>query len=238
MTTHTTPLLARQQVAEGTMAFLLEKPAGFEFRPGQAMDVRLPAGGAAEPLVHAFSIVSAPRERELMFATRMRDSAYKRALGALPVGARVDVGDPFGSLTLHNNPARAAVLVAGGIGITPFMSMWRHAAQQGTPQDVVLLYSNRRPEDTAFLAELQQLAERHPKLRLAATMTDMVHSAQAWDGANGMIDSAFVLRAIQNLASPIYYVSGPPALVQAMQQTLAAAGVDSDDVRSEEFHGY
>jgi ferredoxin-NADP reductase len=150
----------------------------------------------------------------------------------------VDVDGPFGSLTLHKNPARAGVLVAGGIGITPFMSMLRHAAHSQSQQPLALLYSNRRPEDTAFLAELESLARSHPALRLAATMTDMAHSAQPWDGATGLIDSAFVQRAIAGLPAPIFYVSGPPAMVQAMRQTLIDAGADEDDVRSEEFFGY
>jgi len=130
------------------------------------------------------------------------------------------------------------VLIAGGIGITPFMSMLRHAAHQQTPQDLLLLYSNRRPEDTAFLAELQQLAQVNPRFRLAATMTEMGRSSQPWSGETRVIDSALIRQQTAGLPAPIFYVSGPPGLVQAMQQTLVAAGVDEDDVRSEEFYGY
>ncbi|AEB83148.1 FAD-dependent oxidoreductase [Alicycliphilus denitrificans] len=239
MATYTVKLQARQPVAEGTMAFHLEKPAGFEFRPGQAMEVILPGGAEGEEGRHAFSIVSAPHEAELVFATRMRDSAFKRALAALPLGASLDIDGPFGSLILHKKAERAGVLVAGGIGITPFMSMLRNAAEQHSEQSLVLLYSNRRPEDAAFLAELQALAQRHPKFRLVATMTGMARSQQAWDGATGYIDGAFVRRAIEGLPAPIFYVSGPPALVEAMRGTLVDdAGVDEDDVRSEEFYGY
>ena len=173
-----------------------------------------------------------------MFATRMRDSQFKRALGALQPGAELNIDGPFGSLILHKNPARAAVLIAGGIGITPFMSMLRCAAEQQSEHKLVLLYSNRRPEDTAFLAELQALAQRNSRFHLMATMTDMEHSQQPWDGSTGTIDSVFVQHAIAGLAAPIFYVSGPPALVEAMRNTLVLAGVDEDDVRSEEFFGY
>lgn len=238
MATYTVRLLAKEPVAQGTMAFHLEKPAGFEFRAGQAFEVILPGGAEGEDGRHAFSIVSAPHEGELVFATRMRDSKFKHALGALPLGASLDIDGPFGSLILHKKLERPGVLIAGGIGITPFMSMLRSAAEQRREQTLLLLYSNRRPEDTAFLAELQSLAQRHPRLRLMATMTDMGHSTQAWDGATGYIDSAFVRRALQGLAAPIFYVSGPPALVEAMRNALGQAGVDEDDVRSEEFFGY
>ncbi|MBS0467735.1 MAG: FAD-dependent oxidoreductase [Proteobacteria bacterium] len=238
MAIYSVKILAKQAVAQGTMGFHLEKPAGFEFRAGQAFEVQLPGGPEGEDGAHAFSIVSAPHEGELMFATRMRDSKFKRALGELPVGASLNIDGPFGSLILHKKLERPGVLVAGGIGITPFMSMLRSAAEQRSGQTLVLLYSNRRPEDTAFLAELQSLAQRNPHMRLLATMTDMSHSNQAWDGATGYIDSAFVQNAIKDLPAPIFYVSGPPALVEAMRNTLTQAGVDEDDVRSEEFFGY
>lgn len=238
MATYTVKLLAKEPVAQGTMAFHLERPAGFEFRAGQAFEIILPGGPEGEDGSHAFSIVTAPHEAELMFATRMRDSRFKRALGALPLGAELNIDGPFGSLTLHKNPARAAVLIAGGIGITPFMSMLRHAVEQRSAQTLVLLYSNRRPEDAAFLTELQALARRHPPLRLLATMTDMAHSTQAWDGATGHIDGAFVQRAVAGLPAPVFYVAGPPAMVEAMREALQDAGVDEDDVRSEEFFGY
>ncbi|HNQ03575.1 MAG TPA: FAD-dependent oxidoreductase [Thiobacillaceae bacterium] len=240
MATYHTHLQTRDLVAAGTMAFHLEKPAGFDFRPGQAMDVILPGAkdGDSTDTRHTFSIVSAPHEAELVFATRMRDSAYKHALGALETGTPLELDGPFGALLLHKNPDRAAVLIAGGIGITPFMSMLRHAAQQGAQRDLVLLYSNRRPEDAAFLAELQGLQQRLPRFHLIATMTNMTGASQPWAGATGKIDRALVLRAVQPLAQPIFYVSGPAAMVEAMRATLAAAGMDEDDVRSETFYGY
>lgn len=240
MTQHTTPLLARALIAEGTMAFHFERPPGFDFKPGQAMDVVLGADPASsQPEArHAFSIVSAPFQNELVVATRMRDSAFKNALAALPVGAQLTLDGPFGSLGLHKATARAGVFIAGGIGITPFMSMLRHAARQQTPQDLLLLYSNHRPEDAAFLGELQQLETVNPRFRMAATMTQMSRSTQPWAGHTGPIDSDFVQRATQGLPAPIFYIAGPPAMVEAMRQVLAGAGIDEDDVRSEEFYGY
>ncbi|GAB1386282.1 hypothetical protein MASR1M59_14300 [Melaminivora sp.] len=238
MSVETVHLLSRTALAQGTEAFHLQKPAGFAFRPGQALDIILPGGPEGDDGRHAFSIVSAPHENELVFATRMRDSAYKRALAALAPGAALQLDGPFGSLTLHKTIERPAVLIAGGIGITPFMSMLRDADAHPRGQQLLLLYSNRRPEDSAFLPELQALAARNPQLRLLATMTDMAHSGQPWDGPTGQIDSAFITQALQGLAAPIGYVSGPPGLVQAMRAQLQQAGVDEDDIRSEEFYGY
>src|SRR5688572_6023980 len=114
-------LKGREEVAEGTMAFHFEKPPGFRFKPGQAIDVVLidPPTTDAQSARHTFSIVSASFHGELVVATRMRDSAFKRALKSLSIGSPAKVEGPFGSLTLHNDRARAAVFIAGGIGITP-----------------------------------------------------------------------------------------------------------------------
>lgn len=240
MTLHTTRLLTRDLVAEGTMAFHFERPPGFDFKPGQAMDVVLGADQAStQPEArHAFSIVSAPFQNELVIATRMRGSTFKNTLAALPLGTQVILDGPFGSLGLHKATARAGVFIAGGIGITPFMSMLRHTAQQQTPQDLLLLYSNHRPEDAAFLGELQQLETVNSRFHMVATMTQMDRSTQPWAGPMGPIDSALVQRITHDLPAPIFYIAGPPAMVEAMRQVLAGAGIDEDDVRSEEFYGY
>ena len=240
MTTQQVRLERREKIADGTMAFQFEKPAGFSFKPGQAIDVVLvdPPAGDAQSSRHAFSIVSAPFQGELVVATRMRDSAYKRALKALPIGSRAKLEGPFGSLTLHNERTRPAVFIAGGIGITPFVSILRQAAEDRLPQQLLLLYSNRRPEDAAFLEELQQLEQQNKRFRLVATMTEMGKSGRPWNGETGLIGEALVRRTVAGLPAPVYYVVGPPAMVEAMRETLNKAGVDADDVRSEEFYGY
>lgn len=241
MAKHAVRLLSRNPVAQGTLSFHLEKPAGFGFSPGQSLDLILAAPDApadSHDIRHTFSIVSAPHENELVVATRMRDSAYKLKLGALAAGSRVMIEGPFGVMTLHPDSARAAVFIAGGIGITPFMSMLRQAAHNAIPQDLLLLYSNRRPEDTAFLAELQALEQRNPRFRLAATMTDMAKSKQTWKGETQKLDSARVRQAVQGLAAPVFYISGPPGMVDAMRTILLEAGVTEEDIRSEEFYGY
>ena len=240
MTTHVTILRARTAVAQGTAAFRFDKPAGFAFEPGQAIDVVLtePPGGDPQSARHTFSIVTAPYERELVIATRMRDSAFKRTLGALPEGASLAIEGPFGALMQGADRHRPAVFIAGGIGITPFMSLLRQAAHDGTTQRRVLLYSNRRPEDAAFLAELTTLEQQCGNFRLLATMTAMSRSSVAWKGSTGPIDEALLARAAEGLAHPVYVIAGPPAMAEAMHLMLSEAGVRDLDIRSEAFYGY
>ena len=240
MRAHEVRLEGREEIAAGTMAFHFEKPAGFSFKPGQAIDLILmnPPSADAASGRHTFSLVSAPFQSTLTIATRMRDSAFKRALRALPIDSPARLEGPFGSLTLHGNHARPAVFIAGGIGITPFMSILRQAARDQLPHRLILLYSNRRPEDAAFLAELQELERCNKDFRLVATMTEMHKSSLPWQGATGLIDRDLVISVSKGLAAPIYYIAGPPSMVGDLRQTLAHAGIADDDVRGEEFYGY
>lgn len=241
MKTYQTILREREDIADRTMAFHFEKPAGFSFKPGQAIDLILadPGSAAGLPFLrHTFSIVSAPFQDEIVVATRMRDSAYKHVLKSLQIGATAGLEGPSGSLTLHSDRERPAVLMAGGIGITPFISMLRHATREQLPQQFLLLYSNRRPEDAAFLAELNQLERKNQNFRLIATMTQVPKSERPWAGATGPIDEDRVRMACSNLIAPVFYLAGPPAMVEAMRQLLNDAGVSAEDIRSEEFFGY
>jgi len=239
MPAFSTTLARREEIARDTAAFHIAKPAALRFKPGQALDLILPRAGTsdAQDLRHTLSIVSAPHEPDLVVATRMRDSEYKRALAQLRPGAPLALEGPFGSMTLHSDTRRPAVFIAGGIGITPFMSMLRHAVQERAARDLVLVYSNRRPEDSAFLAELQGFERALASFRLIATMTE-AQPPQTWHGPTGMIDAALLRKITQPLPSAVHYVAGPPAMVEAMRDALESLGVADDDIRSEEFFGY
>jgi ferredoxin-NADP reductase len=238
MSEHTVHLRQHGAIAAGTSAFHFDRPTGFDFRAGQAVDLILPGSPGAEEQRHAFSLVSAPHEGELVIATRMRDSAYKRTLASLAAGTPVRIDGPFGSLTLHRDRRRPAVMIAGGIGITPFVSLLRQAAKEESEQPMRLIYSNRRPEDAAFLAGLQRLERCMGNFRLLATMTGMARSAQPWTGETRKIDEALLTSACAGLVAPVYYLAGPLSMVRAVRETLSGAGVEDDDVRNEEFYGY
>lgn len=236
----TAKLRSREEVAEGTMAFHFEKPVDWTFKAGQFIDITLldPSETDAEGNTRGFSIASAPHEETLMVATRMRDTAFKRVLKTMPLGTAVKIEGPFGNLTLHNNAARPAVLLAGGIGITPFRSILFRAAKEKLPHRIFLFYSNRRPEDAPFLEALQALGEKNPNYKLIATMTEIEKSHQPWHGETGLINKELLARYLENAISPIYYIAGPAGMVKGLHTMLNDAGVDDDDIRTEEFVGY
>lgn len=240
MPKYETTLRSKETVAEGTMAFHFAKPADFKFTAGQSVNVSLvdPPETDAKGNARTFSVVSAPQEAELVVATRMRDTAFKRVLKAMPSGGRVSLRGPAGKFTLDAGDARPAVFLAGGIGVTPFVSMLREAAQCGLARELWLFYSNRRPEDAAFLEELSALPKRHSRCRFVGTMVEMDKSSRPWSGETGFLDRAMLERHLKNLAPYVYYAAGPPGLVEGMQKMLTSSGVMQDAIRTDEFFGY
>jgi ferredoxin-NADP reductase len=236
----TARLLSRHEIAEGTMAFRFERPTNWAFKAGQYLDMTLldPPETDSEGNVRSFSIASGPNEETLMVATRMRDTAFKHVLRTMPLGAAVKIEGPSGDLTLPDGFTRAAVFLAGGIGITPFRSMICLAAAERLPHQLFLFYSNRRPEDAPFLEELQSLERDNPKYKLIASMTEMAKSHRPWNGETGLINQEMLGRHLKDAASPIYYIAGPPDMVKGLHEMLNKAGMKDEDIRGEEFAGY
>jgi ferredoxin-NADP reductase len=235
-----TRLVRRETVAEGTMAFYFERPRGFSYQAGQnglisLLDARDFDGYGPS---RTFSFASAPHEPELMIATRMRDTAFKRTLKSAAPGLRVSLDGPNGIMTLHEDAARPAVFIAGGIGVTPFRSMAQHAAHERLPHRLWLFYSNRRPEDAPFLGELRELERANPNFRFVPTMTGMDSSGLPWQGETGMVGKPLLERHLKGMQAPVYYLAGPPGMVMGMHAMLDGLGVPQDHVRDEEFYGY
>ncbi len=240
MSVYDVQLLRRETVAEGTMAFYFSKPSGFRHQAGQyvLLSLRDPPETDGEGNHRTFTIASAPHEPHLMFATRMRNTAFKRTLSVSPLGTTVGIEGPRGEMVLHDDSALPAVFIAGGIGITPFLAMIRHATQGHLPHQIYLFYSNRRPEDAAFLSELQQMDQNNWRCRLIAVMTEPEKSAQPWSGERGLIRMELIERYVAESARSIYYLAGPPGMVTAMLDMLKSAGVTEQALRYEEFYGY
>ena len=233
-------LQAHKTVCSGTTAFYFEKPENFEFEAGQFAEFTLltPPGPDLKGNTRTLSIASAPYEKNLMVAMRLRGTAFKRTLKSSPVGAQLLLQGPYGWMTLPQNGVRPAVLLAGGIGVTPFRSLIWNAAERLSPRRIFLFYSVRVPEEAAFLEELQEMERYNGHYKLICTLTQPEKVSTLWKGETGRISIQMLSKWIPDLSVPIYYIAGPPGMVTGVRQMLIGAGIAEEDIRAEEFTGY
>ena len=229
----------KQEVAKGTLFVTIDRLGEeVEFRPGQYFHVTLPNLGDDDEkgLRRHITVVTSPNEKGVLgFATRMRDSAFKRTLGELPLGSEVEIEPPKGKFVLPEETARPLVFVAGGIGITVFRSMLRYIREERLPYRVTLIYSNRERESTAFLDELRELEQALRDFRLILTMTE----DPGWEGETRKVDSEFVKDYLgEDLNEYTFLVAGPPGMAEGVQKALEEAGVRDENVIAERYSGY
>lgn len=229
----------KQEVARGTLLVIFDLGGEeFDYQPGQYFWVELldpPYTDEKGPRRH-ISAVTSPTERGVIgLCTRIRDSAFKRSLVELPVGAEVDVEQPKGKFVLPEDAAQPLVFGAGGIGITAFRSMLRYIQDEQLPHRVTLIYSNRDRESTAFLDELEQIEQANQNVRLIVTMTN----DDEWPGERRRIDADFFTNHLDgSLNDATYLVAGPPGMAEAATEALKEAGVAEDSISTDSFSGY
>jgi len=215
---YTITLLKKELIARGTMAFHFSKPDGFTYRAGQYADYTLknPPETDSEGDKRTFSFASSPFEPDLMIATRLRDTAFKRVLKNMPEGTELTMEGPFGSLVLPKSSDKPAVFLTGGVGATLVRSMVAEATHDTIDQTA--------------------LAEQNKNFTFVPTMTDA--GDQPWDGARGPIDLEMLKKYLSNITNAIYFLSGTGEMVGAMRRMLMAAGVERTSIRSDLFVGY
>ena len=231
-------LLKKEIVAHDTMAFYWEKPADFEFFAGQFCEITLlnPLITDEEGNTRAFSFVGTPYEKNLLTATRIRDTAFKQNLQNLPIGTEVKLTGPYGDYKLHKNADIPAVFIIGGIGITPVHSIVATATNDKLPHKITLVYSNRTVSDASFLSDFEDFAKGNPNFTFVPFYT---RPSTSKSGQKNVHINAEILRKhISDISKPIYYLSGPSGMVKAMRQLLIQIGADEDNIRTEEFDGY
>ena len=229
----------KQEVAKQTLLVVFDLLGEeVDFQPGQYFWVTLPDIGHQDErgLRRHITVVTSPNERGVLgLCTRLRDTAFKRTLAELEVGAEVDVEHPKGDYVLPDETDRPFVFIAGGIGITVFRCMLRYIVEEGLPHRVTLVYSNRDRESTAFLDELTEIERDHENIRLVPVMTD----DPDWEGEKRRIDADVLRDHLDGeLGEYVYLVAGPPGMVDAMDEVLREAGVPEDRVRPARFAGY
>jgi ferredoxin-NADP reductase len=228
-----------QEVAKGTLKVVFDlRGEAIDFIPGQYFWVELldpPYDDERGPRRH-ISVLTSPTEQGVLgLATRLRDTAFKRSLAELEVGDEVEVEHPKGSFLLPPETDPHYVFVAGGIGITVFRCMLRYIRDKALPYRVTLVYSNRDRASAAFLDELEEFELDIEGLEVVLTMTQ----DEGWDGESRRIGPDLLLDYLgEDLGRYTYLVAGPPAMTEAVSESIRSAGVPEDQILASKFAGY
>lgn len=217
------------------VAFRADRPV--RFSPGQYVELTVPHPRPdARGTRRVFSVSSAPAADELTVALTVpeRASTFKRALGGLPVGARVRATGLGGDFVLPADPGRPLLLVAGGIGVTPFASHLAALAAAGERRDVVLLYA---VADHAELAYAQPLTAAGARVLVLSATAAQDGLPAGWTHlGERRLTPELLAESVPDAAARDAYVSGPPAMVDHTRALLRRAGVRR--VRTDAFSGY
>jgi glycine betaine catabolism B len=194
------------------------------------------------PIRH-FTIASSPTENFIMISTRIRDTPYKKRLSSLEEEkAKVKVRGPMGKFILHEDYSKPAVLLSGGIGVTPFRSMIKYATDKQLPIKIVMFDSNRDETNILYKNEFDECLKTNKNLKIIYTITGEGQPPLGhWEGEAGRIDKTMITKYVSEdeLNKSIFYICGPPAMLNALQNILnEKLRIPKDRVKIEEFTGY
>ena len=185
---------------------------------------------------HPFSISSSAEHTEQLDFTIKELGDYTNTIGEIEFGSRAYIDGPYGSLTLPETAASGIMLVAGGIGVTPIISMirtLRDREEHGTP--LVLIYAANRREDLAFTQELDEMASSDDlDIDVIYVLAD---PDDTWTGATGFVTPELLERHLPEAAleSWHYVICGPPPMMEATESALLDMGAPLDQIESERF---
>jgi ferredoxin-NADP reductase len=220
-------------IAETTdiRTFRIARPEGFAFKAGQFVAVRVRADGKEH--VRCYSISSAPGAQGHLEISVKRAGLVSGTLHAtLRPGSTMFVKAPAGAFVYPGGTDRPLVFMAGGVGITPLMSMLRHAVDAEPNRPVTLFYSVKSEADVAFRDELQLLSRRHAQVRVFIAVTGGGATGEYFPGR---INESLVAATIPDIADASCLVCGPQPMIDAMTGLLIALGVPRPQIQFEVF---
>ncbi|MDO8566791.1 MAG: hypothetical protein Q7R58_01410 [bacterium] len=228
-------LAERRPLAGGIYEYIFRSDRRLRFLPGQYLEwtlaqrqIRFGAGLGGVPLDargnrRFFTIASAPEEETIALGTRLPEepSAFKRTLAELPIGGVISASSLGGEFVMPKDTKRKLAFIAGGIGVTPFTSMARHCIASGERRDAVLLYANKTASEVAY--------------RDIFTDTERVGWRTAY--RVGAIDAEYIKSEVPDYSKRLFYISGPPGMVDAMKRALLTLGVSRFNIKTDFFPG-
>ncbi len=212
---------------------LIFNKENINFKPGQYLTYKLNVKDERSG-IRIFSLASSPTENFLMLSTKISQSGFKQALNKLKVNDEIEANGPYGQFVLDET--KDAIMLSGGIGITPLRSMIKYALDKKLKIKLTLFYSNKIPEEIVYKKDLEEFS-KNKNFKLVSTITRPEEVKETWKGITGRIDASLIKKYCKNLNS-IFYICGPPAMVDAMANLLKEMKINEENIRIEHFTGY
>jgi glycine betaine catabolism B len=219
-------------------AFIPDRP--LRFKPGQYLEWTLPhANTDARGNRRYFTIASSPTEPHLHIGVRFysEGSSFKQALAAMDNRSQLMASHLAGDFVLPRDAKQKMAFIAGGIGITPYRSMIKYLVDAKEKRDLTLLYSVTHPEDVAYRDVLDQ-ARRDLGVKIVYAVADSKSVPSNWQGEVGVVDAAMIQRQVPDYRERLFYISGPPPMVEGIKKTLRGLGVHRRNIKTDFFPGY
>lgn len=208
--------------ARDAFSIIFERPKKLDYYPGQYLTIKY------QKIQREFTIASSPTENFLMITTRAGLSPLKKFLANLKPEDKLESDHPAGTYTLDTSSP--SVIIAGGIGVTPARSMIKYALDQRLKIPITLIYSNSN-ENFIFKKELDLWQKQYPKLTIHYVITSK----------NGRLHENDLKKTLNTkylILNTVFYLAGPPSMVDDFENILLKLGVDSVNIRTDRFDGY
>lgn len=227
-----------EEVTHNVKTFRFKPPGGgeipFSYLPGQFMTLHIVPSGI--PARRSYTIASTPTWRDRIEITVKREGQglVSRWLhGELNVGDEVEIEAPNGTFFFSGEETESVVLIGGGVGITPMMSVVRYLTETNWSGKVYLILCFRAPRDFIFRKELAELEARNANLKLIVTMSSP--GDEPWSGAVGRIDAALLASAVTDIATRRAHICGPPPMMDTIKAALVRLGLPEAQIKTEAF---
>ena len=222
-----------QEEAPDILSYYFKPEKPLSYIPGQFIELTLPHDTPDDRGIRRwFTLTSIESDGHLRITTKLSEesSSFKKHIQTLQPGDLVDIAEPMGDFVLPRDTSIPLVFVAGGMGVTPFASMFRHLAKTNEQRTIRLLYAVRTEDDIIF-QDAFEAANIHATIVVS-------QPSEAWGGERGHLNADHILKLAEPTSDSLIYLTGPEPMIEELQKDLLALHIPSGNIVTDFFHGY
>lgn len=211
------------------------EPFNMDFKPGQFVNLYIQREGETL-LARPYSIASSPTNKEYLELTIkiIEGGRFTSRVASLNEGDIVKIGGPFGkSFFFDEEKMKDVVLIGGGTGVTPFISIIRYAADKNLGNKITYFYSARTMDSLLYRKELEEIALKHKNIKVVFTCTR--EESPEWKGERGRINIDMIKRYVDLDSNKYFMLCGPPEMIKSLVEQLKSAGIKEEKIIHESW---